>query len=188
MDNPKKHMRRYWLMLLVMLAGCMLLQAQPAPSREYQVKAVFLFNFTQFVEWPASAFDSVEAPLVIGVLGKNPFGTYLEQTVSGETVNGRPITVQYCNNVQEAQSCHIVFMNTDDAKKTKQIIHALKGKDILTVSDAPEFARLGGMIRLFKQVNKIRLQVNLDASKESELVLSSKLLKLADIYEESKTN
>jgi hypothetical protein len=174
-------------MLVMMLAGCLRLQAQ-VPSRENQVKAVFLYNFTQFVEWPAAAFDSGAAPLVIGVLGKNPFGNFLEQTVAGEQVNGHPVTVHYCNNEQEALSCHIVFINIDDAKKRKQVIQALKGKNILTVSDAPDFARLGGMIRLFTQVNKIRLQVNLDASKESELVLSSKLLKLADIYDRVKSN
>jgi hypothetical protein len=65
--------------------------AQSSPDQEYQLKAVFLFNFAQFVEWPASAFPSPETPLVIGVLGEDPFGPYLDETVRGEKVNDRPL-------------------------------------------------------------------------------------------------
>src|SRR5881296_3853751 len=70
------------------------LQAQRAPVAEYQIKAVFLFNFAQFVDWPTNAFSEAQAPLVIGVLGEDPFGVYLDETVRGEKVNNRPVAVQ----------------------------------------------------------------------------------------------
>ena len=68
------------------------LAAQTPRASEYQIKAVFLFNFAQFVDWPPGAFPDSTAPLVIGVLGDDPFGPYLDETVRGETVRGRPLT------------------------------------------------------------------------------------------------
>ncbi|HTD95252.1 MAG TPA: YfiR family protein [Chitinophagaceae bacterium] len=164
------------------------LPAQPAPSREYQLKAVFLFNFTQFVDWPPTSFDADESPLVIGILGANPFGSFLEETVSGEKINGHPVTVHYCQSDEDAQNCHLLFVNLPDVKKRKAIITTLKGKNVLTVSDASDFSKLGGMIKFFTSNNKIKLQVNLEATKESELVLSSKLLRLAEIFKSEKSN
>src|SRR2546430_1625474 len=68
--------------------------ADGAPSAEYQLKAVFLFNFAQFVEWPAQASTEPDAPLVIGVLGQNPFGSYLDELVRGEKVGPHPLVVR----------------------------------------------------------------------------------------------
>lgn len=158
------------------------LQVQAQPSLEYQLKAVFLFNFTQFVDWPAGSFDTDQSPLVIGILGENPFGSYLDETVAGELIKGHPVVTRYYKNVDEIQSCHLLFINNTEASKRKEAIEALKGKNILTVCDAPDFAAQGGMIRFFTLQNKIKLQINLEACKESKLVLSSKLLKLAEIF------
>lgn len=164
------------------------LAAQAPPSREYELKAVFLFNFTQFVEWPAATFPSDQAPLVIGILGKNPFGAYLEEIVSGEKVNGHPVAVQYYNSIEEIRSCHILFINLAGAKKGERVVEDLKGRNILTVSDASGFSEQGGMIRLYTKDNKIKFQINLEASKAASLVISSKLLRLADIYIPPKNN
>jgi len=169
------------VIVFLLLLSHLPLQAQP-PTLEYQLKAVFLFNFTQFVDWPATSFDSEQSPLVIGILGENPFGSYLEETVSGEKVNKHAVAVRYCKNEEEAKSCHLLFINLPDTKKRKQAIEAFKGKNILTVSDASGFSGEGGMIRFFTRNNKINLQINLEASKASELVFSSKLLRLADIF------
>jgi hypothetical protein len=158
------------------------LSAQTPVTREYQVKAVFLFNFTHFIEWPAASFSADQAPFVIGILGKNPFGAYLEEIVSGEKVNGHTVTVQYYNNMEEIKTCHILFINLAEEKKMEQVVESLKGRNILTVSDAPDFSEQGGMIRLFARDNKIKFQINLEASKAASLTLSSKLLRLADIY------
>ena len=166
------------LLLLTYLS----LHAQTSPSLEYQLKAVFIFNFTQFVEWPSTSFDTDQSPLVIGVLGENPFGAYLEETVSGEKINKHAVVVRYYKNEEDAKNCHLLFINLPDAKKRKMAVEALKGKNILTVSDASGFSNEGGMIRFFTRNNKISLQINLEASKASELVFSSKLLRLADIF------
>jgi hypothetical protein len=169
-----------FLVALVLLQDSQYVLAQ-APSREYQLKAVFLFNFTQFVDWPANAFENTQSPLVIGVIGDNPFGAYLAQTVSGEKINGHPLTVQYYKNEEEIKSCHILFVNVSETKKQEQVLETVKGKNILTVSDHPDFLKQDGMIRFVTNNNKIKLQINMDACKESKMVLSSKLLRLAEI-------
>jgi hypothetical protein len=171
------------LLLITNLAST----AQSTPSREYELKAVFLFNFSQFVEWPIASFSTRQAPFVIGILGKNPFGVYLEEIVSGEKANGHAVTIQYYNDVKEISACQILFINVAGTKNTQRIIESLKGHTILTVSDASDFSELGGMVRFFTRDNKIKFEINPDASRASGLVISSKLLRLAEIFTPKKT-
>lgn len=170
------------IFILLMGLNNLCLHGQGTPSREYQLKAVFLFNFTQFIDWPPASYDTGQSPLVIGILGKNPFGTYLEQTVSGEKINGHPVIVRYYENEEDAKACHLLFLNIPESKKRKSILETLKGKSILTVSDDADFLEQGGMIRFFTNKNKIKIQINLEASKAGELVVSSKLLGVAEIF------
>ncbi|MFI5141042.1 MAG: YfiR family protein [Bacteroidia bacterium] len=155
-------------------------------TREYQVKAAFLFNFSQFVEWPSQTFSNPESRAVIGVLGKDPFGTYLEETIVGETINKHPLVIQHFNNVDEITNCQILFINISDKKELRLILEKLKGRNILTVSDANGFAKLGGMVRFYINDDKINIQINHEAAKEENLVISSKLLKLAEIVKTDK--
>jgi hypothetical protein len=163
------------------------LAAQSPASPEYEVKAVFLFNFTQFIQWPPGSFPTDQAPLIIGILGEDPFGSYLQETVLGEKVNGHTIIVQHYNNIEEIKTCHILFINLPETR-LDQAAESLKGRNTLTVSDAPGFLKHGGMIRFFTRNNKIQLQINLEPSKEANLVISSKLLRLAEIYSPTKNN
>ena len=121
------------------------LPAQTAPAQEYQLKAVFLFNFAQFVEWPPQAFPDRQVPL------------------------------------EEIKSCHVLFISRSESDRLGEILAGLKGRNILTVSDADGFAQHGGMIRFVTEKNKIRLRINLDAAKAANLTISSKLLRPAEI-------
>ena len=167
-----------------MLAAAWLLAgpgARAETTPEYQVKAVFLFNFAQFVEWPAAAFTDAKAPLVIGVLGEDPFGTHLDDVVRGETVGGRRLVVQRHERAEDAVGCHILFVSRSESKRLEQVIAALRGHSILTVGDTEGFAQRGVMIRFITEKNRIRLRINLDAAKAAGLVVSSKLLRPAEI-------
>jgi hypothetical protein len=149
---------------------------------ETEVKAVFLFNFAHFVEWPPEAFGA-DSSLVIGILGKDPFGAYLDETVRDEVVNGYPLKVERYASVQQVKQCHILFIKASRSIRVEHVLRKLKGKQILTVSDAANFARQGGMIRLMNDDNKIKLQINLSAVKDSNISISSKLLGLSEIIE-----
>ena len=162
------------------------LPAQTTIAREYQVKAVFIFNFTQFVDWPSTSFSSEDAPLVIAVSGENPFGSFLGEMISGEKVKGHPVLIQYYAPTEEIKPCHILFVGFSDPKKSKQVISALKDRSILTISDQPGFLIQGGMVKLFTKNNNVRFEINPEVAKAAGLVLSSKLLRLAQIFDPSK--
>lgn len=169
--------------LLALVASVLFLGAAPlaAAPTEYQVKAVFLFNFSQFVDWPPEAFAEPQSPLVIGVLGNDPFGADLDEIVRGETVNGRPLLVRRYRSIQELDTCHILFIDRSERDRLGQILAALKGRSILTVGDFEGFARNGGVIRFVMTGNKIRLHVNLDAARLAGLTIRAKLLRPAQI-------
>ncbi|MDQ6815449.1 MAG: YfiR family protein, partial [Bacteroidota bacterium] len=147
----------------------------------YNIKARFIYNFTQFVEWPAATFSSAEAPFIIGILGEDPFGSALDDLVSGEKVKDHPIIIQRYQNVKDIKSCHILFINNKEGGKLKEIFASLPNRNILTVSDIPDFAAIGGIIYFVTKKNKIKLQINLPASKVADLTISSKLLQVAEI-------
>jgi hypothetical protein len=160
--------------------------AQAMPTPEYQVKAAFLYQFTQFVEWPASAFPSGQAPLVIGVLGDDPFGAYLDEIVSGEVANGHPIVVQRYRQAEEVAPCHILFVSRSEEHRLEEIFSHVGGRPLLTVGDADDFARAGGMIQFVTDEGRIRLRVNADAARLANLTISSRLLSLAEIVTASR--
>jgi hypothetical protein len=169
------------ILLLVLLLQIRVLQAQP--SQEYTIKAVFLYNFTQFVEWPESAFAEETSPLIIGILGKDPFGSSLDETVHGESVKNHPLVVKRFKTAAEITRCHILYININEKAQLKSILESLKVKNILTVGDVSNFASNGGMICFFTEKNKTRIRINIEAVKNSELTISSKLLRLADLVE-----
>jgi hypothetical protein len=153
--------------------------AQTTP--EYQIKAVFLFNFTQFVEWPSEAFPDDETPLVIAVLGSDPFGTFLDEIVRGEMAQGRRLVVERYADVRDVGLCHVLFIGRSEAARVRQVLDRVKHRKALTVSDIEGFAGSGGVISFISVAGRIRLRVNLDTAREAQLTLSSKLLRAAQI-------
>ncbi|RAV98232.1 YfiR family protein [Pseudochryseolinea flava] len=151
------------------------------PMLEYQVKAVFLYNFAQFVEWPKQAFTTDNAPLIIGVLGADPFGSYLDKTVKGENVNGHPIIVKRFQKIEDIKNCHILFINITGKDRVREICEQLNAKNVLTVSDMPNFTKQGGIVKFYVEDNKTKIRINLEASKRADLSISSKLLRVAEI-------
>jgi len=169
------------LPLVALLLAGRGLAAQAVRASEYQVKAVFLFNFAQFVDWPAEAFPATDTPLVICVLGNDPFGGALDQTVRDERLGGRSFQVRRHQSVDEIQTCHILFISRAEGDRPEAILAGLKDRPILTVSDANGFAERGGMIRFVTDRNRIRLQLNLAAAEAARLTISSKLLRVAEV-------
>jgi hypothetical protein len=169
------------LVTLISLAVSGLAYSASEISTEYQVKAVFLFNFAHFVEWPPQSFEDSDAPFVIGVLGTDPFGAALEGAVRGETQNGRPFVIERYRSVKEIRRCQILFISRSETAHIEEIGAALAGRSILTVSDAEDSAQRGVMIRFVAENNRIRLRINADAAKAAGLSISSKLLRPAEL-------
>ena len=154
-------------------------RAQESQPTEYQIKAAFLFNFAKFVEWPPAAFAEATSPMVIGVLGENPFRDDLERTIQGKTINNRPLVIKEFRSPAEATNCHVLFISTSEKQRLPEILKSLHGTSVLTVGETDRFIETGGMINFVAEGNKIRFQINEVAAKSAGLKTSSKLLNLA---------
>ncbi|HWL17007.1 MAG TPA: YfiR family protein [Opitutus sp.] len=150
-------------------------------ASEYDVKAAFLYNFTRFVEWPGEALPPVGAPLVIGIVGQDPFGSALDQLVRGESVQGRPVQVRRFSRRDRLDECHVLYISRTEAAHLPALLERLKGRPVLTVSDCERFAYDGGTIGLVMERGKVRFQINLDAARAAKLAISARLLRPATV-------
>ncbi len=153
--------------------------AQTSPSSEYQVKAAFLYHFSQFVEWPEGTFKHTGSPLVYCTIGEDPFHGALDASLSGKTLGARPLHVSHFQQSQDFRACQIVFIGAGDKKLVASMLSSLKGAPILTVGDSEHFVEDGGMIGFLLEENKIRFEINMEAAEHAKLKLSSRLLALA---------
>lgn len=178
-----RQVRRWPALVAGVLLTCVghAMMAAPATFGEYDVKAVFLLNFAQFVEWPAAAFTTPETPLSIGVLGADPFGEALDRTVQGETVKGHPLVIRRSREVKDLLSCHILYVSGSEKDRLPQVLRQIGGASILTVGESERFGACGGIIRFFMLKNKIRFEINPDAARCQGLRIHAQLLSLGRI-------
>lgn len=149
-------------------------RAQSAAYSEYEIKAAFLFNFAQFVKWPASG-----GQMTIGILGDDPFGGALEKTVKGESVDGRKLTIRRARKAEDLKGCQIVFVANSEGGNLNAILAALAGANVLTVGELDDFVKQGGAIGFTSSGGKVRFEINTGATQRAGLNISSRLLKLA---------
>lgn len=177
--------RRGALVLLLLFAGWwdggQPLCAQA--SREYDLKAVFLYNLASFVDWPEAAFESPTSPFVIGVIGDDPFGRVLDEIVANEYVGKRPFEVRRFRRSDDPSRCHVLFIASSESRRMRDVLRRVRGRPVLTVGDVPGFAEGGGMIGFATDEDHLQLFINPEATRESQLSLSSKLLEVARIVD-----
>ena len=155
------------------------LHAQGLLVGEYQIKAAFLYNFAKFVEWPPEAFSDAKSPIVIAILGEDPFDPSLEEIIAGKTVQGRPLVVKHWKNLDGSWQCHILFVSASARGFLGDIFQKTGLSNVLTVGEMEGFAQRGGMINFILFENKVRFEINHKAAESAGLKISSKLLSLA---------
>jgi hypothetical protein len=151
--------------------------AQKSEPKEYEVKAVYLYNFGRFVQWPDRA--TKDDTFAVCVLGSDPFGAILDATVANETIDNRKLVARRVAKPGDAAGCRILFISSSETRRIEAILAALQNSSVLTVSDMPGFITYGGMIQFVLAENKVRFQVNLAATDKAGLTFSSQLLKVA---------
>ncbi len=194
--------------ILILLAWATLLGqtsvSGATPRSKYETKAGYLLNFAEFIEWPAGAFPSAKSPIILGVVGKDPFGPELDK-LRGKTVNGRmleikrfkgalefrgeatpgrrqeDLTAKQAKKIAEMKSCHILFVTSSEKNFLAQTLKPFRGASILTVGETDSFAREGGIITFVDNDNNVQLEINLAAAEQARLKISSKLLSLAKV-------
>lgn len=182
--KPQRPPGRDRLLLLCLLAGwggcfAFVAVAPAAASKEDQIKAAFLYNFTKFVEWPAGRFANARSPIVIGVLASDPVAAELATLVKDRQVNGRAVVVTPVATLEELRSAHVVFVSTEEEAKLGNIAEAMNGAAVLTVGETERFTAQGGMIAFTREADKVRFAINLESSERAGLKISAQLLKLA---------
>lgn len=171
-------------------------RADSASIREYQVKAAFLYNFIQFIDWPKEKTADVNEPIMLGIIGEDPFGNDIE-IISGTPINGRKVVVKRFKGFEELKEsdgqdktkphpeietirkCYLLFICSSEEKNVRRIVEELKGSYVLTVGEAGGFLESGGIIKFVMEEKKIRFEINVSAAEKAGLTIRSQLLRLA---------
>jgi hypothetical protein len=143
-----------------------------------KVEAAFLRNFAHYVSWPDNAFIKSNSPWCIGILGRDPFGEVMETTIKGRIEQGRSFEIFRANSLDELPPCQIVFVAYKDAAKRRTVLGELRNKPVLTVGDAPDFLREGGVIR-FQVGDRVRMSINLDQARAVALIIQTRMLEVS---------
>jgi hypothetical protein len=176
--------RRPWLTAVAIAWGLLAIPgalAQSPRPTDYDVKAVYLYNFGRFVEWPGKVEATQGGSFTVCVLGQDPFGPSLDTTLAGETIGGKTVIAKRISSAQESGNCQILFLSLTEGSRLNKIMADLDKKAVLTVSDMPQFVKSGGMIQFVLEGKKVRFEVNLTATQHAGLTLSSELLKVASV-------
>lgn len=157
-------------------------------EKALKVQAAYLFNFAKFIEWPDEAFEDKHAPFVIGILGDDPFGKILDDTIKDKQIAHRPVQVRRFRQGEpmaegEPGNCHILFIANSERHRLKQVLAEWTDQPVLLVAGIPDFAREGGMIGFVLENQRIIFEINRDALDKAGLRASAGLLKLARIVE-----
>jgi len=180
------------LFVLSLLALGQVQQVQAAESKEHQIKAAFLYNFIQFVDWPKEKVADSNQPIIIGIIGKDPFGNVFE-SLKNKKIKGKRVVIRRIktfeelkkngeleDKINELKKSHVLFICSSENKNLKQIIDTIKTDNILTVGETGNFLENGGIINFVLEEKKVRFEINLDAANTSKLKISSQLLRLAE--------
>jgi hypothetical protein len=185
------NLKRWFLILALVLASGIdagwpaVAQPQSSPEyQEYEVKAAFLYNFAKFVEWPAGSFKDAQAPLLIGILGKDPFGEAFD-ALKDKTIEGRRLLIKRFVKAEDLEKCHILFISAAEKNDVSRVLKITTAWNVLTVGDTKGLAESGVVINFILIKNKIRFEINVDAARRAGLKISSQLLKLAKIHKEN---
>jgi hypothetical protein len=179
-------MRRRLHGLTVLLAA---LVAVPATARtakgphaepygEYEVKAALLRNIVGLVEWPRGAFQAPDSDLSVCVLGEDPFGALLERTFENHG-GDRRVVIERFSSVRQMRPCHLMFISSSESRRASRILESLWGLPVLTVGDTPGFARSGGIVQMWVEERKVRLEINTYAAERAGIRIDRRLLALA---------
>jgi hypothetical protein len=157
-------------------AGSLLAQTV---AKEYRIKAAYLFNFSQYVEWPADAFKDSNDPLTYCTIGDDPFQGMLDESLNAKFAGTRPLRVQHLRPSENFQGCQILFIGTNEKKHIAEVVETLKQLPVLVVGESSHFIQQGGTIGFLSENNTVRFEVNLDAAQRARLNVSATLLSVA---------
>jgi hypothetical protein len=186
-------MKRLHFMIAILLGLSWALPAgaqssDTAESSEYLIKAGFIYNFAQLVQWPSTSLSQGDTPIVIGILGTDPFGATLDRVLENKKLDGRNLVIKrlkWSKELKDLKDCNILFVSSSEKEHIAEVVNIVKLMPILTIGETPGFASRGVIINLILEGNKVRFEVNIEAAKQANLNISSRLLALARIVSQT---
>jgi hypothetical protein len=172
-----------WLAWLMFLPA-VLLAATSRAAPEYSIKAGYILLFTRYVQWPASAFATPRAPIVVCVVGPDPFGSVLDETLDGQLSQNRPLSVRRVSTANAAEQCHVAFIGRASdqpaGEQTGQWFDTLADHPVLTIAETPGGLEQGAMLCFVNETEsgaaRIRFEASLPAMHRAGLTASSQML------------
>jgi hypothetical protein len=164
---------------LLLLSNSLMLEAQISTTAEFRTKANFLAKVPNFIEWSAEALPPGPSPFLICILGDFSFALPLAESVRGKTIQEKQIEVRGVSKEQELHSCHILFVSHFERKSYARMLGSVRGQNVLTIGETPEFLDAGGIVNLSMQEGTLQFDVNLTEANRAHLKMSSRLLALA---------
>ena len=172
--------------LLIFIVTCGLLvnipnaYSESGVSREYTMKAAFIYKFTKFIQWTPESFPDDRDPIILTIIGRDPFGKAID-SLHGRNVKGRKIFVKRIIRIEDIEKSHILFISQSEKERLPALLQATKDLCVLTIGDMEGFSGYGGIINFFMVENSIRFEINVAAAQQAGLEISSNLLTLAKI-------
>ncbi|MEZ5359806.1 MAG: YfiR family protein [Candidatus Zixiibacteriota bacterium] len=181
MENIRKISKRRTVLLIAILS--ILLPSVGSGNKQeavdlYKVEAAFLRNFARYVAWPEGTFADDTTAWSIGILGEDPFGNILENTLEDRQEQGRYFKVYRSDSLKDLPPCQIVYIAYSDSQKCSVVLAELKELAILTVSEMPDFLEEGGIIQL-QIADRVKMNINLDQARSVSLKIQTKMLEVA---------
>jgi hypothetical protein len=166
------------LLILATLLFGVRVEAQQAPMSEAQVKAMFVYNFLKFVEWPVDTSVGAKDPFVVLIIGEGATADATEQFLQSKSIGDRPLVVRRTRWDQSLAGARAAFVVEGDAKKLHRVLDAAASAGVLTIGEGESFTTRGGVIGLLVEDRKVRFDVDTTAAQIAGLRVSSKLLAL----------
>lgn len=176
----KRYLANIMLLFCLILGGAADLSAEQRNPGEYQVKALFIYNFINFVEWPADSSFSSNSAINVCIVGEDPFNEAFDE-IRNETVKGKRLVIKPYHASEERRGCQLIFIPASEVRRAESILRTVRDAGVLTVGDTEEAARQGAVIGFYMEQKKVRFAINIEAAKHAGFKISSKLLKLAKI-------
>lgn len=171
--------RRFVASTLIALVFTLPTVADVQADQEVDLQAEFISKFPRYVEWPAERFESPDSPIVVGILGPNPYGEALDAALAGATAHGRNYEVRSLDTVEEAKVVHILIVGETDRAKLRDVAQELKGLPIVTIAPTFRFSKAGGIVGMEMYKNKVAFEINNKSAKQANLKIRSRVLQLA---------
>jgi hypothetical protein len=166
---------RVILLLLLLLGVAAPAVAQPT---EDAVKAAFIPKFARYVQWPAQVHPGPREPVQLCVIGEDQFGNLIDRAAASEQVDGRTVAVRRLADAAGSEACHLAFVRGGNAQETRQMLFAMRGQPVLTITDSRAGATRG-MIHFTVAGGRVRFFIDQAEAQAHGLSISSRLLALA---------